>query len=266
MRLVALTAAAALLGTGCFVSTTDPIPPPPGQVGDANVFWSFLRSAPASPGGFVEYDASLAAVNAQGICPESDVDTVRVTSAAGTRDVACTGPIPGGGYSQGITILDLPEGLNSVTLTGYRGGVAVYRSTTSVNVLANTTVDKVVPVQGISAALDLNADLRDFSTGLFYANCTEAGFPDITYQLFDSFGTLVEDGASACQNPLPVFAFTGFVDFDNYTVRLKGFEPVQGGRQIFDSCNQALDHFQTQTGVFGDNTFTLNANKSPFCP
>lgn len=262
MRLVALTAAAALLGTGCFVSTTDPIPPPPGQVGDANVFWSFLRSAPASPGGFVEYDASLAAVNAQGICPESDVDTVRVTSAAGTRDVACTGPIPGG-YSQGITIFNLPAGPNAVTLTGYRGGVAVYRSTTSVNVLANATVDKVVPVQGISAALDVYAYLTFGLSNTDYLTCGGAGNPNVDYWIWDSAGTLVEQGSSGCSNPLPTFTFTGFVDLDNYTVRLQGTPP--GGSLTFDSCAVARDHFGTETGA-GGWTIDLFSSPLPACP
>ncbi len=262
MRLVALTAAAALLGTGCFVSTTDTFPP--GPVGDANVFWSFLRSAPASPGGFVEYDASLASVNAQGICPQSDVDTVRVTSAAGTRDVACTGPIPGGGYSQGITIANLPAGPNAVTLTGYRGSLAAYRASFTVNVVANATVDRVVALDGVSADLEVFAYLSERSTGFDYLTCAEAFSPNISVTLHDSFGTLVADDLVGCVGPLPVITFSGFVDVDSYTVRMQGFA-VPGGALVFDSCDQPLNHFTTQVGGQGFAA-VLETNPVPACP
>jgi hypothetical protein len=257
MRLVALTAVA-MMGTGCFVSTSDP------SSGDVNLFWSFLRHAPAANQlGFVVYDESLGAVNAAGVCPESDVDTVRVESVAGPIDIACTGPIGGGLYSQGIVLTNLPAGNNSIRVTGFRNGTAVYRSTTTVNVLRNLTVDKTVSVEGVSAPLDLFADLFSNPTPVAYLDCAEANRPNITFQLRDSFGTLVEDGTVGCQGGLPAPVLVGDADLDNYTVRMQGFIPPSTAVAL-DSCRVPFDHFAGQTGAGGvvANLFT---NPVPSC-
>jgi len=257
MRLAALTAVA-MMGTGCFVSNDR-------AVGDVNLFWNFLRHAPAANQlGSVLYDETLDAVNVNGICPQSGVDTVRVESDAGLIDIECTGPVGGGLYSQGIVISNLPAGTNSIRVTGYRGGTAVFRSTASVNVLANFTVDRVVSVEGLSADLDVFGYLFDRSTNQDYLTCGEAGSPNIGYSIRDGAGTLVEEGLTGCSNPLPSLTFSGFLDLDNYTVRLQGFT-VPGGALVFDSCSVAFDHFATQTGANGWAP-TLRANPVPVCP
>lgn len=265
MRLSAL-AVVAMLGSGCIVhNTNDGYVPPPVGYGDVRVFWEFMRNAPAANvNGFVIYDESLAAVNASGVCPESDVDTVRLESSLGTVDVACTGPVTGGGYSQGYVLRSLPAGSNSIRVTGFRGGQAVYRSTVNVPVPSAGVVDRIVTVQGISAGLELYGYLFNSGFGQDYLTCAEALDPNIDFWLWDSFGTLVESGSTSCSDPLPSITFAGFADLDNYTVRMQGFS-VPADVMVFDTCNQAFNHFGAQTGGLGV-TADLLTNPVPTCP
>jgi len=257
MRLFALTVAA-MLGTGCIVHNDN------NGRGDVDLFWDFLRTAPAQVDGFVIYDDSLGAVNVGGVCPQSDVDTVRVTSAAGTIDVACTGPVGGGQYSQGLTIHSLPAGANTVTITGFRGGTAVYRSSPIVNVLANQTVTRIVDVVGIPADLDIFGYLAFGDPPDSYLTCGEAGSPDIGFRIWDSFGTLVDQGLTDCIGVLPLLTFAGTAELDNYTLRMQGFR-TSDNALVFDSCNVPFDHFGPQVGVGGVTT-TLFTRPVPACP
>ncbi|HET9554146.1 MAG TPA: hypothetical protein VFP50_14350 [Anaeromyxobacteraceae bacterium] len=262
MRLLALTATA-LLGTGCFVSSTNSTPG-----GDVNVYWDFIRHTQAGgvpSSGSVTYDASLGAVNTSGICPESDVDTVRVSSAAGTFDIACTGPAGGGAYVQGAVVHGLPIGTRTITLLGYRSSVLVYQTSVSVDVLANSTVTApTAHLEGVQAPLDVFADLAFGTPGTLYASCAAAGSPNITYTLTDSLGTLVASGTAGCSDPLPSLTFRDQLDLDSYTVRLKGLR-VSDNALVFDACNKTLQHFGSQTGAggFAPTLFTLPV---PTCP
>ena len=259
MRMHALTAAAvALLATGCGGSSQMPL-------GDVDVFWDFVRFAPAHAGGVRVYDSSLAAANVNGVCPESGVDSVRVTSALGSIDVACTGPVGGGVYSQGLTLRDLDVGPNNITVTGFRGSTAVYRSTVTVQVLANQATQRVVDVAGIQREIDLLGDLLSGVPGTPYANCAAANFPDISFDVHDSFGTLVLSGLVGCGTSLPSTLYAQALDVDNYTVRAKGL--VTGTSSVvLDSCSVPFDHFVDQL-VSSSNPVTVDlfTNPVPTC-
>lgn len=257
MRPLHLTAAlaAALALSGCFVSASD---------GTANVYWAFRRSAPAQPGGFLIYDETYAAPNATGVCPESAVDTVRVASAAGTFDIACTGPTAGGGYVQGAVVDFLPVGRSTITLTGLRGGQAVYRSSVEVNASSGPGTDVYVDVFGLSAPLEVYAYLLGGVPPIDYLDCAEALSPNLTVELFDAFGHQIDGAVAGCSDPLPAFAFAEQVDLDDYTVRVVG-RRVGSGALLFDSCDLPLDHFGPQVGVAGF-TADLFTAPIPTCP
>ena len=265
MRALAMTAAVAtaLAGTGCGVGSSSS-----GPTGTVNLYWAFDRSAPAQPGGFVTYDASYgspAATGTSGTCPESYVDTVRVSSAAGTFDIGCTGP-SGGGWTQGAVVDLLPAGPNTIGLTGYRGSQAVYRSSVDVMVTANGVATVHAAMQGISAPLEAYAYLAfGPSPGTDYLTCADALVPNFTVQIFDVVSRkLIDDYSAGCSDPLPAYVYPGPLDLDDYTVRMKGYDVTSPGLLVFDSCDVALSHFGPQVGA-GGFTATLLTAPVPAC-
>jgi hypothetical protein len=263
MRTLALTAAlvTALTGTGCIVSSTESV-----ATGAAHVYWSFERTAPAQPGGFITYDASYgepAAAGTSGTCPESYVDTVRVASAAGTFDIGCTGR-SGNAWVQGAVVDYLPPGNNTIDLTGYRNGQAVYRSSVDVFVPAYDVGVVYTSILGISAPLEAYAYLAFGVPATDYLNCGEAFSPNFTVDVFDVVTRKRIDGyAAGCSNPLPAFVYTGDLDLDDYTVRMKGFDPTSGAK-VFDSCDVDMAHFGAQVGASGFAA-TLFTSPLPTC-
>jgi hypothetical protein len=240
--------AAAVLGSGCIITTDD------GE-GSVNLYWDFVRNAPAQPGGYVVYDEDLVGTG-NSSCPESGVETVDVTSPSGTQSVSCTY-----GGVQGITYDNVPEGNQSFRVRGWRrvGGVErlVYDHSVVANVVGGRTIDAYVDVEPVIANIDLVAFLS-YGPGQYYATCNDALNPRVAYDLYDSLGTLIERvsnvpcpaGASAF--PLPVIV--GALDLDTYSIRLKGYT---GASQLrtFDSCTSnalkflEFDHFSTHTGA-----------------
>jgi hypothetical protein len=266
MRLAAFAAAAAVLGTGCYYYDEAYVAPPPGY---ANVFWAFRRAAPAQPGGFVIYDASYAAVDPQGVCPESAVDHVTVSWLGGSTTVECTGPVgPGSGgtvqWSQGVTLPPLPPGSWDLTVSGWRQGWEVYRSGATAVIYADRATDVLVDVFGVPAPVEIYADLAGGDPPIYYASCAEAFSPNIGYELWDSFGTLVDEGLAGCGDPLPSLAYQDLLDLDNYTVRLRGYA-LAGGAQVFDACDAGFDHFGSQLGDAGVYGILYTA-PMPVCP
>jgi len=252
MRSLALALVASVLGTGCIIHSDDDTTyvPPPGPVGDAIVYWEFIRNAPAQTGGFVTYDASLTGTRT-GSCPQSSVEAVRVNSAAGQVDVNCQEWNAAEGASiQGIVVGNLAEGSQSIRVRGYRGAYVVYDSTVSVNVVGNTQVPVYVSTEAVMADVELYAYLAYGNPITDYPTCGDAGNPNISYALYDSFGTLVDDGLVGCSNPLPAFVYGAPLDLDNYTVRMQGFT-TSPTVPVFDSCGIGFDHFGTQIGVDG---------------
>ena len=256
MKRLALILAATVLGTGCYVSS-DYSPPPP-VYGSVNVYWDFVRNAPAQPGGAVIYDSTLSGA-VDGPCPESAVEAVTVdVPGLAQVDVPCI-------WSgvQGVTISGIPAGTSSFRVRGWRGIHAVYDETFLRSVPAGPgPASHYLDVSGVPAAIDLFAALY-WDTPLpagQYTLCADAAFPTIDYDLFDSFGTRVRsEVAIPCSDPAaPSFpVFMGNLDLDNYTVRMKGYTGPAPGTRTFDSCTSttatmmAFDHFGAQVGGSG---------------
>lgn len=251
MKRLALTLAAAVLGTGCII-TDDDYDPAPIATGSVIVYWDFVRYAPAS-GGNVFYDASL--VGTGSICEESFVDRVVIDSPAGrTADLPCV-------YQgvQGATIDYVPAGSRVIRVEGYRQGVLVYEGASTVSVLANQTVtleSAPVDLLGVPAPIDIVAYFS-YAPDTFWATCDEAGNPEVDYEISDSFPTLIATGTVACPagaSAFPLDVFISDLELDNYTIRMKGFI---GATREYDSCTSealkamAFDHFGAQTGQGG---------------
>jgi hypothetical protein len=269
MRSLALALCVAVLGTGCIIHDDDDDDGYYyGSVGDVNVYWEFIRNAPAQTNGYVVYDASLTGT-ATGACPDSAVEWVRVTSTAGTYDADCQTWNAADGVSvQGITIGNLPEGTQTVRVRGYRGSVVVHDSSVTVDVFASDVVDAVVSVEPVQASAELYADLAWGTTTppSYYASCADAGYPNVSYALYDGFGTLVAEDLVGCEDPLPTFVYGDQLDLDNYTVRMQGIATsgASTGQVVFDSCGVDFDHFSTQTGTNGV-AVNLLTNPVPSC-
>jgi hypothetical protein len=263
MRALALTAAFAttLAGTGCISTGSDSVP-----TGSAHLYWSFDRAAPDQAGGFITYDASEqspALAGTSATCPESYVDTVRVSSVVGTFDIGCTGR-SGGSWVQGAVVDFLPAGTSTVNLTGYRNGQAVYRGSVDVVVPANGVDVVHAALQGVSAPFEAYAYLAYGTPGTDYLRCVDALTPNFTAEVFDVVSrTKIDHYMSGCADPLPAFVFTGPLDLDDYTVRIKGFD-VTSGAKVFDSCDVALAHFGSQVAANGF-TATLYTLPLPTC-
>jgi hypothetical protein len=257
MKPLALALAAAFLGTGCFVGDDD-------DVGTVNLYWDFVRSAPAQTGagGIIVYDDDDGEVEeTDGPCSESGVDFVTVQSPRGDVEVDC---VYGG--VEGVAIDGIVEGVRPFRFIGWRGAVAVYDRTVSLEVRGNVATDHFVDVNGVSRPLDMFAYL---ATGTppnetDYLTCGAAGSPNIDFEIREVvFDEVVERGFVGCSDPLPATVFVGDLDLDNYNVRMRGLR-TSDDAVVLDSCDVPLDHFDAQTGVEGFAP-TLLTNPVPTC-
>jgi hypothetical protein len=248
-RIAFAAAAAALVGTGC-ISSSSSTPPPP-QVGSVNLYWSFVRTAPAQALGRIDYDTTYRGT-AIGPCAQSAVDSVTVDSAVGQVEVDCVTAGQGGTFVQGLGIDGLPAGPQTFRFRGWRGSVLVYDSIVTRDVHAGMVMDYYVAMQGVSAPLDLFAYLSyGVAPGTLYASCAAAGSPNIGFEIKDVvFGTVVDSGLVGCSDPLPATVFVGDLELDDFDVRMRGYE-VPGGALVFDSCDVPLAHFAGQIGGAG---------------
>lgn len=259
MKRIALVLAAAFLGTGC-VSSSDTT-----DYGSVNLYWSFARTAPAAPGGFIYYDDTFAGPGT-GPCLDSSVEEVTVDSPLGQTTVACV-------YAgvQGIGLDDIAEGARSFRFRGWRGAYLVYDTVVNLDVIGNATTDHYVELQGVSQPLDMFAYLSyGAGAGTLYASCAAAipagstSPPNIGYEIRDVHGALVDDGFVGCSDPLPAAVFVGDLELDNFDVRMRGYR-VEDDALVFDSCAVRLDHFVSETGVDGFAP-VLRTNPIPTCP
>jgi hypothetical protein len=258
-RLALLLAAfASVLGMGCVGTTTVP-------TGSVDLYWDFVRTAPAQPGGFIVYDKSLGAARS-GPCTESGVETVRVIPPGGQPiDVACVNS----NGSQGITIDGVYAGNQTFRVIGYRtingASTAVYDSNVTVPVVGGQANTFTADVAGVPGALDIFAYL-DYSSGA-YTNCYDAYNPGFTFEVKDVFGTLITNGTGTCPGtaPLPVLVSPGTLELDDYKVRLQGLDSTKGS-VVFDSCWVPLQHFgdQTTTSGFAPTLTTPPPSCTPF--
>ena len=253
MRRLAAVTAAAVLGSGCIFTNNST------STGSVNVYWDFVRNAPAQTNGYVIYDQSLVGA-VDGPCAESGVEVVVFDTPAGQGSVPC---VYGG--VQGVTIDGLDTGTRTVTLRGVRriGGMdtVVFEQSAQVQVPDGGARDLYMDVTAVAANLDVVAYF-DYSGGT-YPSCDLAFNPEVDYVLVDGAGTTIEDVVAAVTCPgtvsisagLPVR--TGALDLDNYTIRMKGYTGAPAER-TFDSCTgdgaglwYAFDHGDDQSGSSG---------------
>ena len=155
---------------------------------------------------------------------------------------------------QGATLDGLPAGSPSARIRGWRGDFAVYDSAVALQVIAGQETDQgIIDVEAVRAPIDLFGDLAFGPAQTLYASCAQADVPNLSFDLWDSFGTKILSGVAGCSDPLPAPVFAGDLDLDNYTVRMQG-TATQGpfsGQKTFDSCNVGFDHFGAQLGETG---------------
>ena len=255
MKRIALAAAVALLGTGCIVHDDTNYVPPPGQYGSVNLYWDFVRTAPAQTAGRLVYDDSD--TGTYGACDESAVEVVEVTSPLGTVASDCVA-VNG---VEGMGLDGIPAGVRSFRFRGWRGDFLVYDTTVNLEVFAGTTAATAtsysVDLDGVSANVDLFADLAYGDPGTFYASCAAAADPYLAWEIRDVFGQLVDAGDDFCNDPLPSYFGRLPLDLDDYYLRMQGFDG--GDALVLDSCWLDFPHFATQIDGSGvaPTLFTL---------
>ncbi|HEX9243854.1 MAG TPA: hypothetical protein VF875_15525 [Anaeromyxobacter sp.] len=260
MKRLALALAAAALGTGCGSSSS----PPPQQYGSVDLFWDFIRTAPAqaAPHTLV-YDSAFQG-GATGPCTESAVETVTVDTAAGEVTVDC---VNGPANAQGVGIDGLPAGSNQFRVRGWRGAVLVYDSTFTRNVPANLLTDLYVDVDAMAAPLTLDVNLYNTGSAQYYATCADAtppylgGLsatpPNLQWEIKDPvFKAVIDGGTVGCGSTLPAPILSSYLlDLDDFHIRVWGLRS-EDDALFYDSCWQTLSHFAAQN-------LTLTAKTSP---
>jgi hypothetical protein len=230
-RLALLLAAVSALGTGCYVNN-----PPPAR-GDVDLAWRFIRTAP--DGRTFPYG-----------CRSGGVDTVLVSFAGGSSQaVPCADNAGDGALFAGV-----PSGSQRVVVTGRRGGVDLYTSEFTINVVAGASTPADLDVYGIPDDLDVFAELTNPAGTVAYASCNAAAVTGFTYRVVDSAGTVMATGSAACSTGLPGVAFHGnqALDRDTYTIRMQA---PASGPVVFDSAatpdcsGQPFNHTGIDTGA-----------------
>lgn len=265
MKRLAAVLAAAVFGTGCFVTTDDV------DQGSVNLYWDFVRSAPAlaAPSVIIYDDTDEGTPD--GPCDESAVDFVTVDSPLGQTVVTC---VYGG--VEGVGLDGISEGLRPFRVRGWRHvgpyDYVVYDRSFNLQVNGLTTTDHFLDLTGVSEPLDLFAYLA-YGTPpgeTDYTSCTAAipagstSPPNIGFEIRDVYGTLVDDGLVGCSDPLPAPVFAGALELDDFKVRMTGYR-VEDDAVVFDSCWLDLAHFTAQIGASGFAP-TLLTQPVPACP
>jgi hypothetical protein len=256
MSRLALTAALSLaaLGSGCIITSAED------STGSVDLFWQFDRTTWDNH--TVLYDPESATPGGTGACLESRVDEVVVTLPSGSQiSVACRNQ-----GSQGVALDGIGAGRRSFTLTGYRGGVALYRSTVQVDVLAgspSSPVRYLADVFGIPDNLDVFFDFADPSGRVISgATCASEGVDFFTFNMFDRAGTAVvsttmfpgQKQACSDASPGPGVALDA-IDRDLYTIRARAYRNGVAA-PIYDSC----DTVQNTSATFLHDGADTSAN------
>jgi len=252
MNRLALTAlATAAMGTGCFVDN--------GSTGSVDLYWEFDRTT--WDGHVVTYDPESAApTSGSGACAQSGVDTVVVTRPDG-RDATADCLNQG---RQGVALDGLPSGRQPFTVTGYRNGLALYRTSVSLDVPSGTAGQVpafTAPLQGIAANLDLLFYFADaHMVAIPGATCATEHVDTFTFDMYDRAGTKVVSTAMFPTHAVdcsdagvgPGVALDG-IDLDAYTLRARGWRNGVTA-PIYDSCDATTNstarflHDGTDTG------------------
>lgn len=239
------------------------------------LYWDFLRHTQTE--NFV-YDANVNVGGGDAACFESGVEFVQITDEAGQvvnpelPDVPCV--FQG---VQGVQIDLVRTGRHVWTLTGYRGNVATFATTVTLDVGARSANTFDTRLEGIQDDLDVFAVFLDRVGGGF-PSCVTAGVSSLAITLFDGIGTTVADVLVPCLDPagasFQVASGTG-IDRDSYIVRVKGFgsaTPAPGTLQIFDSelvpqCQAfAFDHLGPQIGPTAPVVSVFDVRQFGLCP
>ncbi|WP_242340545.1 MULTISPECIES: hypothetical protein [Anaeromyxobacter] len=249
MRRLALILATAVVASGCIVGDDNHRTLPPSGVGSAIVYWDFLRN---TQGGTVLYDDATLTHTGTGACAQSAVEVVTI-DAAGLPQFVVDCVYQG---VQGATLDGLPAGSPSARIRGWRGNYAVYETTVALHVIAGAETDQgIVDLDAVRAPMDLFAYLAlgPAQAPTDYRSCAEAGWPNVSYEVRDSYGTRVDANVVGCSDPLPTTVFAGDLDLDNYTVRMQGIatQGPSSGQVVLDSCTVPFDHFAAQIGDAG---------------
>jgi hypothetical protein len=267
-RLAMTTLAAAALGTGCFV----PVDSGVGSTGSIDLYWQFDRTTWDSK--LLLYDPEASAPAGTGACADSGVDTVVVRTPDG-RDATVSCLQQG---SQGVALDGLPSGRQPFTVTGWRNGVALYRTTVSLDVPFGTSTRVpayTVDVYGVPDDLDVFFDFADASGRLLAdPTCAGNGIDSFTFDMYDYAGSRVvsssmfQGGAVACsdRSPGPGVSLDQ-LDRDRYTIRARAWRSGVAA-PIFDSCDTTSNrsatflHAGVDTGTAGWPVLVLYAS----CP
>ncbi len=234
MKRSALALAAALLGTGCISSNTTTYVPPP-ETGAVDLGWSFIRyNAAGSP--IATYGCTEAV---PGLGTVTVVDSVVVSfQRDGDVTVSCADNAGDGAMITGIS-----AGTQSVTITGRRGGHALFQSQPlTITVAVNqTTAAGTVHVLGIPGDLAIYAHFLDqFGNSAGWTTCQLANVATLDYVIADGVNTTVESGTINCADPAGVsFLNPNGLDRDQYVIRMRGF--ASGASvESFDSATTAV--------------------------
>jgi len=246
MKRIAFAIAAALLGTGCIVTTSDE------PVGTLDVAWWFVRT---------KHDTTTLSYT----CAMAGIDRVAVSSTRGWSDSApCdAGPVDG-------ALFTAFTGSQTLTFTGYRGGAALYESVFNVTVVEGATTILDADLWGIPDDLDIYARFVDsdgFDVG--WSTCALAGVATLSWSLVDWAGTVVDSHSAACTNPAGVsYSGASALDRDQYAIRVQGF-PSGSIVETFDSATtrvapacdgQAFNHYGPGVGTWDVWLYDVSTN------
>lgn len=222
MRLVALTAVA-MLGTGCFVSSSDP------GSGDAFVYWNFRNFDNVTAGNFTAGNpgCDIAAVT------EVDVEVLR----GGARVDFFTATCQATNNMPGTAIPNLRPGTYTLVLTAYRGADPVFEGFDSFTIgdgletTVQTTLDVLTP-QPLSIFFS--------KAGVF--NCT--GVASVYYSLSTSGGALVSSNEIACPSNQELYLPAASTVGANYRLDfLQTLDaPLPAGGATFERCSVGIRH------------------------
>jgi hypothetical protein len=244
MRLVALTAVA-MMGTGCFVSSSDGGPINPGS-GDALVYWNFTDWDNNVAGNFTAANSGCA------VAAVTDVDLEILRG--GVRVEFFTHPCEAGNGVPGTTVANLRPGTYTYQATAYRGVDPVFENFGSFTVgdgletVVETTLDVLTP-QPLSIFFS--------RAGVF--TCT--GVSSVFYALYTPGGvSLISSASIACPSnqelyfPQPAASQVGSTYFVDFLQLLDG-----GGLSTHEKCGVNVRH----TGF--PVTVDLPAGVDPAC-
>ncbi len=252
MKRLAAVLAAAVLGTGCYVSSSTHTP---GPTGTLDIAWSFIRTLNDVSSSQVTYG-----------CVSAHIDTVVVSASGGSIVLPCADGAGDGGA------VELPSGTQNVAVTAYRGGtggVALYSAQfNAVSIGVNQVTNLSAPLYAFFDELQINANFQNLAGTVAYPTCASAGVTTYSFHLVDRANTTVySSGDFSCSDPPGVtFGAGNPVDLDQYTIRVVAFGPSfdfdsavypSCGSPVFSHYGQDVDFYAWDLPVYDVTSLTL---------